>query len=162
MKRNFQKTGWVVMAGLALMLTSCKKFIKEELITTLTEDYYKTDVGLEDLVKSAYAPLQWKYTGEQAYAMYDFGVDEFRAGDQFNNIRYNLYDATLNSNDAFVNDLWINNYAGIRRCNQGIQLISVYNNSSSKVLGTQAQKDLRIAELRALRAFYYFQMVQQF
>ena len=59
MKRNFQKTGWVVMAGLAVMLTSCKKFIKEELITTLTEDYYKTDVGLEDLVKSAYAPLQW-------------------------------------------------------------------------------------------------------
>lgn len=162
MKRDFQKIGLLGMAVLLLAVSSCKKFIKEELVTTLTEDYYKTDAGLEDLVKSAYAPLQWKFTGEQAYAMYNFGVDEFRAGDQFNNIRYNLYDATLNSNDAFVNDLWINNYAGIRRCNQGIEMIGAYSNSASKILGTQAQKDLRIAELRALRGFYYFQMVQQF
>ena len=143
-------------------MSSCKKFIKEELVTTLTEDYYKTDAGLEDLVKSAYAPLQWKFSGEQSYAMYNFGTDEFREGDQFNNVRYNDYDANLNSNDPFVNDLWTNNYAGIRRCNQGIELITAYNNSTSKVLGTQAQKDLRIAELKALRGFYYFQMVQQF
>src|ERR1044071_1716415 len=162
MKMNFQKIIWVGVCALTLTTTSCKKFIKEELVTTLTEDYYKTDVGLEDLVKSAYAPLQWKFTGEQAYAMYNFGVDEFREGDQFNNVRYNDYDANLNSNDAFVNELWTNNYAGIRRCNQGIEMISAYNNAASKTLGTQAQKDLRIAELKALRGFYYFQMVQQF
>ena len=68
----------------------------------------------------------------------------------------------MNSNDAFVNGLWTNNYAGIRRCNQGIELITNFNDPASKVLGTQAQKDLRIAELRALRGLYYFQMVQQF
>ncbi|HYO21991.1 MAG TPA: RagB/SusD family nutrient uptake outer membrane protein, partial [Flavisolibacter sp.] len=87
---------------------------------------------------------------------------EFREGDQFNNVRYNDYDANLNANDLFVNELWINNYAGIRRCNQGIEMISKFNDGTSKLLGTQAQKDLRIAELRALRGFYYFQMVQQF
>lgn len=162
MKLNFQNICLLGASALMLTLSSCKKFIEEKLVTTLTEDYYNTDAGLEDLVKSAYAPLQWKFTGEQAYAMYNFGVDEFRAGDQFNNIRYNSYDANLNSNDAFVNDLWTNNYAGIRRCNQGIDMITAYNNSASKLLGTQAQKDLRIAELKALRAFYYFQMVQQF
>jgi hypothetical protein len=162
MKMTFQKIVLIATGVTSLITLSCKKFIKEELVTTLTEDYYKTDVGLEDLVKSAYAPLQWKFSGEQAYAMYNFGTDEFREGDQFNNVRYNDYDANLNSSDPFVNDLWTNNYAGIRRCNQGIALISAYNNSTSKVLGTQAQKDLRIAELKALRAFYYFQMVQQF
>ena len=162
MKLNFQKIVWVMAAALTVTITSCKKFIKEELVTTLTEDYYKTDAGLEDLVKSAYSVLQWKFTGEQAYAMYNFGVDEFQAGDQFNNIRYNSYDANLNSNDAFVNDLWTNNYAGIRRCNQGIEMITAYSNPLSKLLGTQAQKDLRIAELKALRGFFYFQMVQQF
>jgi hypothetical protein len=162
MKMVFQKIFLVVATALAVTTLSCKKFIKEELVTTLTEDYYKTDAGLEDLVKSAYAPLQWKFSGEQSYAMYNFGTDEFREGDQFNNVRYNDYDANLNSSDPFVNDLWTNNYAGIRRCNQGIELISAYNNSTSKVLGTQAQKDLRIAELKALRGFYYFQMVQQF
>lgn len=149
-------------AVLTLTIISCKKFIKEELVTTLTEDYYKTDAGLEDLVKSAYTPLQWMGTGEQSYCMTNFGVDEFREGDQFNNVRYNDYDANFNSNDAFVNGLWVNNYAGIRRCNQGIELIAAYNDASSRILGTQAQKDLRIAELKALRGFYYFQMVQQF
>ena len=162
MKMGIQKIFLVVASALAVTTLSCKKFIKEELVTTLTEDYYKTDAGLEDLVKSAYAPLQWKFSGEQSYAMYNFGTDEFREGDQFNNVRYNDYDANLNSSDPFVNDLWTNNYAGIRRCNQGIELISSFNNSTSKVLGTQAQKDLRIAELKALRGFYYFQMVQQF
>ncbi len=160
--KRFQKIYWIMAGALIITAASCKKFIKEELVTTLTEDYYKTDAGLEDLVKSAYAPLQWKFSGEQSYAMYNFGTDEFRAGDQFNNIRYNSYDANLNSNDAFVNALWTNNYSGIRRCNQGIELITAFNSPTSKVLGTQAQKDLRIAELKALRAFYYFQMVQQF
>lgn len=161
MKINSQFAGWLFAGALLVTAASCKKFIKEELVTTLTEDYYKTDAGLEDLVKSAYTPLQWKFTGEQSYGMYNFGVDEFREGDQFNNVRYNDYDANLNSNDAFVNELWINNYAGIRRCNQGIEMIAQFNDGTSKLLATQAQKDLRIAELRALRGYYYFQLVQQ-
>lgn len=162
MNSYIKHIGGAMVAISMLALSSCKKFLKEELVTTLTEDYYKTDVGLEDLVKSAYTPLQWRYTGEQSYAMYNFGTDEFREGDQFNNVRYNDYDANLNSNDAFVNGLWTNNYAGIRRCNQGIEMITAFNDASSPVLGTAAQKNARIAELRALRAFYYFDMVQQF
>ncbi|WP_346238810.1 RagB/SusD family nutrient uptake outer membrane protein [Niabella insulamsoli] len=151
----------IVVAAFSLLFASCKKFIKEELVTTLTEEYYKTDAGLEDLVKSAYAPLQWKFTGEQSYAMSNFGTDEFREGDQFNNVRYNDYDANLNSNDAFVDAMWTNHYAGIRRCNQGVEMISAFDDPASLTLGTQAKKDIRIAELKALRAFYYFQLLQQ-
>jgi hypothetical protein len=162
MNKILNKINWLVAIILVFAISSCKKFIKEELVTTLTEDYYKTDAGLEDLVKSAYVPLKWRFEGEQSYCMTNFGTDEFREGDQFNNVRYNDYDANLNSNDAFVNGLWTNNYAGIRRCNQGIELIAAFNDASSRLLGTQAQKDLRIAELKALRGFYYFQMVQQF
>jgi len=161
MKRNLKTIYGVLALAVLFTITSCKKFIKEELVTTLTEDYYKTDQGLEDLVKSAYTPLKWRFEGEQSYAMYNFGADEFREGDQFNNVRYNDYDANLNSNDAFVNGLWTNCYAGIRRCNQGIDMIAAYNNVSSKLLGTPAQKDLRIGELKALRAYYYFQLVTQ-
>ncbi len=162
MYKYFKQTGVMLALTSVMVVSSCKKFIEEELVTTLTEDYYKTDAGLEDLVKSAYTPLQWRFTGEQSYCMTNFGTDEFREGDQFNNVRYNDYDANLNSNDAFVNGLWTNNYAGIRRCNQGIEMISAFNDPSSRVLGTQAQKDLRIAELRALRGLFYLQMVTQF
>ena len=162
MKHLSKKICWVVFGSCLITIASCKKFIKEEQVTVLLEEYYKTEAGLEDLVKSAYAPLQWRFSGEQSYGMHNFGTDEFREGDQFNNVRYNDYDANLNSNDAFVNELWTNNYAGIRRCNQGIELISKFNDPAAKVLLTQAQKDLRIAELKALRGLYYFQMVQQF
>ena len=140
MKKDFKNLIGILAAVLLMGNLSCKKFIDEKLVTTLTEDYYKTDAGLEDLVKSAYAPLQWKFTGEQSYAMYNFGTDEFREGDQFNNVRYNDYDPNLNANDAFVNELWINNYSGIRRCNQGIEMIAAYDNPASKLLGTAAQK----------------------
>ncbi len=145
-------------------LLSCKKFIKEELVTTLTEDYYKTDNGLEDLVKSAYVPLKWKFEGEQSYAMWNFGLDEFRLGDQFNNEHFNSYNGNLNSNgnDGFCNNLWINMYAGIKRCNDAIEYISIYNNGASTKLGTTAQKNLRIGEMKFLRGFYYFTLVQQF
>ncbi|MES2776677.1 MAG: RagB/SusD family nutrient uptake outer membrane protein [Bacteroidota bacterium] len=141
--------------------SSCKKFIKEELVTTLTEDYYKTDQGLEDLVKSAYVPLKWKYEGEQAYGMYNFGVDEFRNGDQFNFVHYGIYNAALNSSDGLTNGLWTTMYAGIHRCNLGIKNITAFSNPASALLGTDAKKNARIGELKALRAFYYFQLVQQ-
>src|SRR5688572_21627402 len=162
MKLRFQNIKWIIAVTILFTALSCKKFIKEELVTVLSDDYYKTDAGLEDLVKSAYLPLQWKFSEEQSYTMHNFGVDEFREGDQFNNVRYNDYDANLNSNDAFVNGLWTNNYAGIRRCNQGIESITAYNNPISPLLGTDAKKRLRIAELKALRGLFYFQLVQQF
>lgn len=78
MQQGFQKIYWMVLGAFLVTITSCKKFIKEELVTTLTEDYYKTDAGLEDLVKSAYAPLQWRFSGEQSYGLHNFGTDEFR------------------------------------------------------------------------------------
>ncbi|MBC7828000.1 MAG: RagB/SusD family nutrient uptake outer membrane protein [Chitinophagaceae bacterium] len=145
-------------------IASCKKFIKEELVTTLTQDYYKTDQGLEDLVKSAYVPLKWKFQGEQSYAMWNFGLDEFRLGDQFNNEHYNTYNSNLNpnGNDGFLNGLWSNFYAGINRCNLGIELINEFSDPISTKLGTQSQKNLRIAELKFLRAYFYFTLIQQF
>lgn len=154
--------GATVLASVAV--TSCKKFIKEELVTQLTQDYYKTDQGLEDLVKSAYVPLKWKFQGEQSYSLWNFGLDEFRLGDQFNNQHFNTYDGNLNANgnDGFCNGLWTNYYAGINRCNLGIESIAAFDNPASTKLGTAAQKNLRISELRFLRAFYYFTLIQQF
>jgi hypothetical protein len=162
------KSLYKILAGLFILalatITSCKKFIKEELVTQLTGAYYNTDQGLEDLVKSAYVPLKWKFEGEQSYALWNFGLDEFRVGDQFNNEQFNRYNSNLNSNgpDGFVNALWTNYYAGIYRCNLGIEKIAAFDDPNSTKLGTAAQKNLRIAELKFLRAFYYFTLVQQF
>lgn len=163
MKKHFKIIIGIVTV-FSLTVSSCKKFIKEEMVTVLNEDYYKTDNGLEDLVKSAYVPLKWKYEGEQSYAMWNFGLDEFRLGDQYNNEHFNSYNGNLNANgnDGFCNSLWINMYSGIKRCNDAIEYIGTYNNPISTKLGTQAAKDKRIAEMKFLRGFYYFTLVQQF
>jgi starch-binding outer membrane protein, SusD/RagB family len=148
--------------GTLLFSVSCKKFIEEDQVSTLTYEYYKTDLGLEDLVRSAYAPLRFKFDNEQAYCLWNFGIDEFILGDQFNYSYYNTYEPRLNSADNFLNGFWVNNYGAINRCNLGIQLINEFNNPTSKIFGSDAQKKQRIAELRFLRGLYYFQMVQQF
>lgn len=141
---------------------SCKKFMEEKLVSTLTYDYYSTDQGLEDLIRSAYTPVKWKYENEQAYCLWNFGVDEFILGDQFNNSYMNTYDANLNTSTGFFNGLWTNNYSGISRCNLGIEKLAAFNDPTSRVLGTEAQRNQRIGELYFLRGYYYFQMVQQF
>src|SRR5690349_8439667 len=142
--------------------TSCKKFLDEELVSTLTNEYYDTDQGLEDLVRSAYAPLRHKFEGEQAYALWNFGTDEFILGDQFNVNYYNTYDPRLGPADAYINNLWVNNYDGINRCNLGIEKIPAFSSTTSRTLGSEAQRTQRVAELRFLRGYYYFQMVQQY
>jgi starch-binding outer membrane protein, SusD/RagB family len=153
---------YILPLFLVLSTTSCKDFIEEELVSTLTYEYYTTDQGLEDLVRSAYAPLRFKFESEQSYALWNFGTDEFILGDQFNFGYYNTYIPQLGPADAFVNNLWVNNYDGINRCNMGIERIPAYSNSASRTLGTEAQKTQRLGELRFLRGYYYFQLVQQF
>ena len=152
----------LILVIVVLYGVSCKKFIKEDLVSTLTYDYYKTDQGLEDLVRSAYTPLRFKFEGEQSYALWNFGDDEFVLGDQFNYNYYNTYDSRLGPADGFVNSLWTNNYDGINRCNLGIEKIAEYTNGNSKTLGTDAQRRQRMGELHFLRGYYYFQMLQQF
>ncbi|GEP96509.1 RagB/SusD family nutrient uptake outer membrane protein [Chitinophaga cymbidii] len=156
---------YILLLTASLMViysTSCKKFIEEDLVSTLTYDHYNTDQGLEDLVRSAYTPVKWKFENEQAYTLWNFGVDEFILGDQFNHSYLNTYDAGLNSSTGFLNGMWTNNYSGINRCNLGLERISAYSNPASSLLGTQAQKDQRLGELYFLRGLYYFQLVQQF
>src|SRR5215210_2640130 len=159
MKKNILH---ILTAFLVLFSTSCKKFIEEDLVSTLTYEYYTNDQGLEDLVRSAYAPLRFKFESEQSYALWNYGTDEFILGDQFNFSYYNTYVPQLGPADGFVNSLWVNNYDGINRCNSGIEHIPSYNNSASKTLGTEAQRIQRLAELHFLRGSYYFQMVQQY
>jgi len=151
-----------MMLMTALSIASCKKFLKEELVSSLTQDYYNTDQGLEDLVRSAYTPLRYKFEGEQAYALFNFGTDEFIEGDQFNYEFYNSFSAALNPGEGLINNLWTNNYQGIGRCNLGLELLPGFKSTTSKTLSTQAQITQRLAELRFLRGYYYFQMVQQY
>jgi hypothetical protein len=73
---------------------------------------------------------------------------------------WNIYDPRLNASDTFVDGVWTADYDGINRCNIGIAAIPGIQGTST--LRTDAQKAQRLGELRFLRAYYYFQLVQQY
>jgi hypothetical protein len=164
MKRHHKLFIASLAAVLGLSTTSCKDYLEEELVSTLTNDYFNTEQGLEDLVKSAYEQTRFKYANEHSYAMWNFGTDEFTHADQVNYIYWNTYDRnrlnTGNGLESFVHDVWTADYDGINRCNIGIQKIPAINGTTT--LATPAQKNQRLGELHFLRAYYYFQMVQQY
>ena len=156
--RTIRIASLTVLLGLGL--GSCKDFLEEELVSTLTNDYFSTEQGLEDLVKSSYEQTRYKFANEHSYAMFNFGVDEMTNADQTNYDWWNRYDNRLNSSDGFVDGVWTANYDGINRCNIGIARIPAIQGTTT--LRTPEQRTQRLAELRFLRAYYYFELVQQF
>lgn len=146
-------------------MASCKKALEEELVGTLTNEYYDTEQGIEDLVKASYEPVRYKFGYENAYALYNMGVDEYTYADQINYNYYNNYDTRLaalpgGTGDSFMYDTWANDYIGIDRCNTGLEKLPTV--TGVKTLLTPAARNTRLAELHFLRAYYYFQLVQQF
>ncbi|MCC9168770.1 RagB/SusD family nutrient uptake outer membrane protein [Pontibacter harenae] len=149
---------------LAFSATSCDDFLEEELVATLTEDYYNTEQGVEDLVEAAYEPVRHKFTYEWAYSLWNFGTDEFTHADQVNFNYYNTYDDRLNPNppapDVFLHETWSTLYNGINRANTGLEYIP--NVVGVQTLVSPEAKAQRMGELHFLRGLYYFQLVQQF
>lgn len=146
---------------LSLGMSACNDFLEEELVGTLTGDYFNTEAGVEDLVRAAYEPTRTKFTYEWGYAFWNFGTDEFTHADQVNHNYYNTYDSRLNTGtDWFIHEVWATYYNGINTCNTGIRGIN--NVEGVDLLATEAAKNERMGELRFLRGLYYFTLVQQF
>ncbi|WP_133273388.1 RagB/SusD family nutrient uptake outer membrane protein [Hymenobacter radiodurans] len=164
MKRSYRLITIALLTTFGLTTTACKDYLQEELVSTLTNDYYNTEKGLEDLVKAAYEQTRFKYANEHSYAMFNFGTDEFTHADQVNYVYWNTYErARLNTGngiESFVHDVWTADYDGINRCNIGIDKIPAFTGTTT--LATPAQKAQRLGELHFLRAYYYFQLVQQY
>lgn len=159
------KKAFLILAA-ASLLGSCKKsYLDEELVATLTNDYYKTAQGVDDLVKASYERVRFKFEYEWAYALFQVGTDEFTEGDVTDFNYYNRYASGLApvppvSGDAFLNTLWSDNYTGINRCNTAIaNLVTVPYGAT---ITNETVKTQRRAEVRFLRAYYYFMLVQQF
>ena len=117
--------------------------------------YYTTEKGLEDAVKATYSFLKPFYGQEMGFAMTTFGTDIWTNGADGGHKVFNFYDTGLNSAESYVQESWASWYRGINQANGVI-------NRSADVDMEEAQKNLRIAEVRFLRALYYFQVVTTF
>lgn len=143
------------MALVALSTQSCQNFLDEELVSDVSAgSYYTTAAGLEDAVDATYSFLREIYSNERAYSLTIFGTDTHTNGADGGWKSFNYYDNNLNSGAGILLEQWTFLYQGINQAN------SVLNRSEAVVDMDPAVKVIREAEVRFLRAFYYFYLVR--
>ena len=142
--------------ALGLLTYSCDDALEEELVTDVSAaSYYTTEKGLQDAVNATYSFLKPFYGQEIGFTMTVFGTDTYNNGADGSHKFFNFYDTSLNPAASMARDAWQNWYRGINQANGVI-------NRSTNVEMDEAEKTQRIAEVRFLRALYYFDIVKTY
>lgn len=150
--KHFIYKGLIVLAGLTLSV-SCKKALEEKNYTGITpESVFTTPEGFETLVNGVYSYQRWWYGKEEGYSMSEMGTDLWMsgAGDVTTDLTQYL---NLQSANKAISTEWQQLYAVINLCNTGINRIGEAGLAANV-------KPIREAELKFLRAFYYWHIVE--
>ncbi|WP_341227855.1 RagB/SusD family nutrient uptake outer membrane protein [uncultured Arcticibacterium sp.] len=156
----FRKMKSIRMVALLLvtLLTgqSCEDPLKENVISDIGNDYINSPVGFEDAVKASYSYLRQFYAQEMGMTMSQMGTDTYTHGADGSYKRYDRYESDLDGRDNWVRTLWREYYRGINTCNAVIERGPNIEGINAATLKT------RIAEAKALRAHFYFVLVQHY
>lgn len=138
-----------------LSFSSCESFLTEENRTSLTADpFFTSEVGYESLVNTCYTPLRLWYGREDAYGITETGTDLFTKAAGNTNTTLNDYDnMAFNGTNGPLTNYWKYLYRAINSCNAAI-------NRADKVKMNPDLLSKRVAEVRFLRAFYYWHIVE--
>lgn len=150
------KTKSILLILMLIVFTtqSCKDYLDEKLVSAVSAgSYYTTPAGLEDAVDATYALLREVHSNERAYMLSIFGTDTHTNGADGGWKSFNFYDNGLNSDAGILLQQWTFLYRGINQAN------AVLNRSKDLVMDETTKKG-RQAEVRFLRAYYYFYLVQ--
>ena len=156
MKSKIALTSFRVLALAALMLSgqACKDILDEKVISAIGNDYINTPKGFEDASKAAYSSLRNFYGTERGLTLTEYGTDIYRVGADGSYKGFHFYDTQMNSFVDYLQQVWEELYRGINTCNAVIERAPAASVSD-------AIKKLRVAEMKFLRAHYYFILVQQ-
>ncbi len=138
-------------------LSSCSSFLEEKSISTTTADaLYSTTDGMESLINACYTPTRTWYGKMIGLLMTEAGTDEILMGGWGSGYApYHVYNTTLQGSDPGIIFVWQAFYKGINACNAALERMG------SSPLSDNVKK-LREGEVRYLRAFYYYHLVETF
>lgn len=150
---QYKYIGAFMMIIIGCTTISCNKTLEQYNPGGLTaEAVYSTPEGFETLVNAAYSYQRWWYGKEEGYCMSEMGTDIWNAAQAAPSPGLTEY-IHLEGSDEYVDGLWQKMYAAINICNYGIEHI--------KDAGLEEDMaGIRDAELRFLRAFYYWHVVE--
>lgn len=152
---------YLLAAGILLIMSCKKDFLNEYNPSGLTsENAINTPAGFESMVNAVYAYTRAWYGKEEGYTLTEMGTDLWLPGVDnrrpdlmlYNNLQGS--EAGLASTEVILERLWQRSYQAVNMCNAGIA--NVGNSGLSASLQTT-----REAELRFLRAFFYWHIVEQ-
>lgn len=155
----------VALCSLMAGATSCGDLLDTKPQGSFTEEQIGDEEAL-DLMTAAYATLLNHYFGNnESFAgpinnwVFDVRSDDaLKGGDGVTMEAYmHQYEVgNIQSDNDIANFKWRNNYYSISRCNTAIRAI----NRSSAI--SDANRTIAIAEMKTLRAYYYFDMFRIF
>ena len=147
-----------VVAIAALMLTgqACNHLLDEVVVSGIDSNYMNTAKGFEDGVNAAYSSLRNYYGTQPGLTMTEYGTDIYATGADGGYKGFHFYDTQMNPTVDYLAQIWDEFYRGINTCNAIID-------RAPNVPGlSEETKKMRIAEVKFLRAHYYFILFQQF
>lgn len=147
---------YYLLAGLMFTTSGCSDWLSEDDAPKMSYDYYETEAGVEAAITAGYHFMRWGVGGERFDVMTEMGTDLFTEGeDGSNRESFNKYATQLNPDYGILNDMWENHYKGIGDANIGLQ----------KILASDLHETIKkksYAEMLFIRAYLYFDLVQQF
>lgn len=144
--------------------TGCSDFLEEENHSKVTQDFMGTPSGFSMALNSVYATLRTTYSYEEGiHGLTNPGTDELK-----NNIGGSNRCATLanydpeqfNANNEYPRKLWNDAYVDINTLNYMIENAAKVDVTTATL--TAAKRDQYLGEAHFMRAFIYFNLVQQF
>jgi hypothetical protein len=130
--------------------------LDENVVSGITSSYYTTEMGFEAGVNAAYVTSRSFYGTQWGAALTVLGTDIWTKG--FGAAGYpeiNDYSPALNAQQSYIEMVWVSLYQGINGINTVIA-------AADKLDMNPDLKSKRLAEMRFLRALYYFNLVRTF
>jgi starch-binding outer membrane protein, SusD/RagB family len=144
----------IIILSVFLLVTSCKETLVEYNPSGITADaVFTTPTGFETLVNAAYGYQRWWYGKEEGYNITEMGTDLWMsaAGDIAPDL--SQYKDLQGTQSNVISQEWSALYQAVNLCNAGLSRIG-----NAGLL--PARKVQLEGELRFLRAFYYWHIVE--
>ncbi|MDR3297608.1 MAG: RagB/SusD family nutrient uptake outer membrane protein [Prevotellaceae bacterium] len=145
---------YMLLAAATIGASSCESFLEEYNPTGSTEEaVYTTPEGFETGVNGCYSYTRGLWGKEEGHFLLEAGTDLWTGGS--GNLKPELTNyVNLSASENFITDrLWSNSYAAINLCNTMLGYLDYAN---------PLLKAQREAELRFLRAFHWWTLVECF
>src|SRR5690606_15808331 len=138
----------------ALALSGCAKFLEEDNRGGITnEEFYSTEAGYISIMNASYATLRTTFGTEVPWLLLG-GTDIYQMNREQANRALMGY-TQLFADNGDVLTFYTNCYQAIQNIN-----VAIFYNDITEV--DENQRKTWLAELRFLRAFYHFTLIEQF